>query len=180
MKKKKLNMRSSRMRTLQTEPEQQSYGSYSSKISTTSTPEFPPIILGCNNDNIISSKPMENLWSNVKFENKSEGFILTYTNTNPSYIYLGISLYTDPEFTIKDVTFEYDSNAICNISIRNIPVSFGRIDSGAYNGGNVVSLPFRLIIFVKDFNIDKIIGYFYLDIDREGNVTDQTGPTGQT
>jgi hypothetical protein len=113
-------------------------------------------------------------WLNVTFENTSEdndkSFILRYININPSYIYVGI--YTDANVAINNIETYVDffNNYKCGISILNKKTVYGRIDSDAKNGGTR-SPPFRIIIFVKNVDdLDKVIGYFYVDIDVQGNV----------
>ena len=169
MKTKNLNMRSSRMRELV----QGTYGMNSTNIES-------------NYDSFCYSKvskiPMNPIpWSKVTYTRSSKDqFKLFYTNNNSNYYYSNVTPINDVtadfryDFSVKS---KKDSGLVnCKYYIKNQPVSLGRIGSGSGNGGIDYSIfldaPYiRIIILV---NQESPVGYFYVDVDSNGNVSLKT------
>jgi hypothetical protein len=105
-------------------------------------------------------------WSNVTFEKPSyDQYILRYSDSNPSNIYFSITL-INTSVTINDIKTDitYDESGRQNCNYTNSYDDKGRIESGAGNGGDFpTNPPLRILIFVE------MVGYFYVDIDSQGN-----------
>ena len=108
----------------------------------------------------LPKKPMNPIpWSNVTFEKSNEynGYILRYIG-DASYIYLGL----------HPNTLFGTMNDICDYH------PLGQMGSGAINAnqpgnGGEPYPPLRIIIIVRNRYTDRNTGYFYVDIDDQGN-----------
>lgn len=154
MKTNNLNLRSSRMRAL-------------TKMVNDIGNDIGSNIYNDYNDCVVlPQNPMNPIpWSNVTFEKPSyDQYILRYSDSNPSNKYFSI-LPTKTSVTINDIktfiTYGELGEQICNYTNT---YTIGRIESDAVNGGNFpINPPLRIIIIVE-YN-----GYFYVDIDSQGN-----------
>lgn len=169
MKTKNLNMRSSRMRELV----QGTYGMNSTNIES-------------NYDSFCYSKvskiPMNPIpWSNVTYTRSSKDqFKLFYTNNNSNYYYSNVTPINVPadfryDFSVKSK--KDDSGRVnCKYYIKNQPVSLGGIGSGSGNGGidysSILDASYIRIIILVDQ--ESPVGYFYVDVDSNGNVSLKT------
>ena len=165
MKTNNLNLRSSRMRGLA----KMANDVGSANIQTLYQESFQEYI-NCD----LPQTPMDPIpWSNVTFEKPSrEQYILRYNSNPPNNIYLAILPTKNTSGTINDIKPFLDYNdetklQVCNYS-RGTRGGMSRIDSGALNGGDFSTPPLRIIIIVR-FN-GYLNGYFYVDIDDQGNV----------
>ena len=157
MKTNNLNLRSSRMRAL-TKMVNDIGNDIGSNIQS----------VQAYNDCVLPQNPMNPIpWSNVTFEKPSyDQYILRYSDSNPSNIYFSITL-TNTSVTINDIktiiTYDELGRQICNYTNSNNDK--GPIESGAENGGDFpTNPPLRILIIVNDTT-----GYFYVDIDSQGN-----------
>lgn len=156
MKTNNLNLRSSRMRAL-TKMVNDIGNDIGSNIQS----------VQAYNDCVLPQNPMNPIpWSNVTFEKPSyDQYILRYSDSNPSNIYFSINLTTS--VTINDIKTIITYDGELGTTICNYTNSYGikRIESGAGNGGDFpTNPPLRILIIVNDTT-----GYFYVDIDSQGN-----------
>ena len=165
MKTNNLNLRSSRMRGLA----KMANDVGSANIQTLYQESFQEYI-NCD----LPQTPMNPIpWSNVTFEKPSrEQYILRYSNSNPNNKYFTI-LPTNTSGTINDIKpfIDYsDETQECNYSRGTRGGSgMSRIESGAVKGGAFpTNPPLRIIIIVNDYRVNDY-GYFYVDIDDQGN-----------
>lgn len=107
-------------------------------------------------------------WSNVTFEKPlADEFILKYSDSKPSYLYASL-LPINTSVTINDIETFYDYKYF-RYTCRYTKTygGIGRIGSGAATGGMsrffTTFPPLRIIILVG------MVGYFYVDIDSQGN-----------
>jgi hypothetical protein len=169
MKTKKLNMRSSRMR--------------SSQIILWFGNTFSKIITVNNNSNVCSSKiskiPMDPIpWSNVSYlvPQSGNGYILNYTSNNSNYGYstfkpIPSSLQpTIDKIRVETITINY--LPVCKNYIENYNISsLGALASGQLSIEPILNSDFRFIVIVKKINDQNPAGYFYVDVSNTGAVT---------
>ena len=182
MKTKNLNMRSSRMRELV----QETYGMNSTNIESIGDSFCYPN---------VRRNPMPTIpWSNVTYTRSSNNqFVLSYTNNNSNYRYrsvtpINVAADFRSDFSVKSIE-KYDQGEAyyeCEYYIKNQRVDLGGgfIDSGSGLGVNnslILDAPYiRIIILVTlEILVDKeylysSVGFFYVDVDRNGNVSLKT------
>ena len=174
MKTKNLNMRSSRMRELV----QETYGTNSTNIES---------IYDSFCYSKVSRNPMNTIpWSNVTYiRSSNDQFKLFYTNNNSNYQYKSvdpINVAADFRSVSGKSKINYDMGELiydCEYYINNQRVDFAVIDSGSGIGGinysSILDASYiRIIILVTQEDYYSPVGFFYVDIDSNRNVSLKT------
>ena len=172
MKTKNLNMRSSRMRSIQSPI---NGWTLDTNVNTLEYKTYVTFLLA--QKTCILPRPVTSIpWVNVIFTKDSNTqFTLTYVSW---LIYIYIFYISNPlpsTATINDINPVYTlSNCNYNYKNNNDPVIVRTIESGKSIGGfndNELQLPCRFIVFTEIPDSTKIGGYFYINVDSDQKVS---------
>jgi hypothetical protein len=178
MKTKKLNMRSSRMRSSQTTLPN-SFGNNVSTLRDKEYDTYPAInpYFVCYSSKISNIRMDPIPWSNASYlvTQLGNGYILNYTDNNSNYYdyatFKAIPNSLQP--TIDNIMFTYSDSIECNYYINNYNIGYpSTIASGSITVNQpILNSDFRFIVIVRYKDDQMPAGYFYVDVSKTGAVT---------
>ena len=178
MKTKNLNMRSSRMRSIQSPIDG---WTLDTNVNTLEYKiyDYDYIFLFFDTPTkktCILPRPVMSPWVNVIFTKDSNNTQFTLTYVYWSTAGFSISNPLPSTATINDINPVYTSGYYCNYNYKNNndPVIVRTIESGKSIGGfndNELQLPCRFIVFLEIQDSTRGYSYFYVDVDRDQKVS---------